>query len=66
MAAKTEHYRLAASQPAAAATETEATAATEAPAVNAATAASSATAAFVGNTTAGGVAAEGTTENPDR
>ncbi|MBY0284210.1 MAG: penicillin-binding protein 2 [Sphingomonas sp.] len=46
-----------------AATETNATAATEAPAVNAAAEASNTTAAIVGNSSTGGVAADGTTED---
>ena len=46
-----------------AATETNATAATEAPAVNAAAEASNTTAAIVGNSSSGGVAADGTTED---
>ncbi len=50
---------------AAAATKLNATAATEAPAVAAAAAASNTTAAIVGNTSQGGVAAEGSTESPD-
>ncbi len=50
----------------AASTETNATAATEAPAVSAATDASNAAAAIIGNTSQGGVAADGTTEAPDQ
>ncbi len=71
MAATAEQYRLAtAGKPtsvaaAAAATKLNATAATEAPAVAAAAAASNTTAAIVGNSSEGGVAAEGSTESPD-
>ena len=72
MAATAEEYRLAstgkapAAVAAAAATELNASAPTEAAAVAAATAASSKTAAIVGNTSGGGVAAEGSTESPDQ
>ena len=69
MAAEREAYRQQSAIESAAlaeSTETDATAATEAPAVNAATDASNATAAIVGNTTQGGVAADGTTEAPDQ
>ncbi len=63
MAAKAEEFRRTTSLAAGAqATELNATAATEAPAVNAAAEASNTTAAIVGNTSSGGVAAEGTTE----
>jgi penicillin-binding protein 2 len=71
MAATAEQYRVAAANAppsaaaAAAATEINATAATEAPAVAAAAAASNTTAAIVGNTSQGGVAAEGSTESPE-
>lgn len=68
MAASAEEYRLAAGgapSAVAAATEANATAATEAPAVAAATAASTANAAIVGNTSGGGIAAEGSTESPE-
>ena len=69
MAAESEAYRQQSAIPTGAvanATETNATAATEAPAVDAATDASNATAAIVGNTSQGGVAADGTTEAPDQ
>lgn len=68
MAASAEEYRLAAGgapSAVAAATEANATAATEAPAVTAAAAASTANAAIVGNTSGGGIAAEGSTESPE-
>ncbi len=65
MATEANAFREAAKNPAAAATETNAVAATEAAAVNAAADASNRTAAIVGNTSEGGVAAEGTTERPD-
>jgi len=69
MAAEAAAYRAAragASPGAASATELDATAATDAPAVNAASEASNATAsALAGNSNDGGVAADGTTENPD-
>lgn len=71
MAATAEQHRLATAgkstsvAAAAAATKLNATAATEAPAVAAAAAASNTTAAIVGNTSEGGVAAEGSTESPD-
>ncbi len=61
MAAESAAYA-AAANPAARATVTDVAAATEAPAVDAATDASNATAAILGNSTGGGVAADGTTE----
>ena len=64
MAAREAEFRQSAATAASdAATETNATAATEAPAVNAAAEASNTTAAIVGNSSTGGVAAEGTTED---
>ncbi len=65
MTAESAAFREAAKNPAAAATVTNATAATEAPAVAAAAEASNVTAAIVGNTSEGGIAAEGSTERPD-
>ncbi len=64
MAAREAEFRQSAATAASdAATETNATAATEAPAVNAAAEASNTTAAIVGNSSTGGVAADGTTED---
>ena len=64
MAAREEEFRRSVAVAASnAATETDATAATEAPAVAAAAEASNTTAAIVGNTSTGGVAADGTTED---
>ena len=64
MAARAEEFRRSTANAAGdAATETNVGAATEAPAVNAAAEASNTTAAIVGNSSAGGVAADGTTED---